>query len=165
MENSLKASSGKELSSNQNADGTIDMYFRQQTIDPSMVVLFLLPSLLFTSCSGVFAVDNTFGIPGGVIPSLVLIAIICIAGYIGVGFFNNKNASLKIIPGQGIDFGGHALAKSAVEKIGMQAGNIGAKCFRVYALAGGEKIFITEYVSASTAKALQSGIQEYMGKS
>jgi len=165
MKNSLKAASGKEYKSSQNPDGTIEISFSQQIIDPAMVVLFLLPSLLFSSCSGIFAVDNTFGIPGGITSSLVLIVLFCIAGYKGIGFFNNKKAKIKIISGQGIEFGNQVLANSDVNKIGLQAGNIGANCFRVYALAGDEKIFITEYVSASIAKAIQSGIQEHMGKS
>jgi hypothetical protein len=164
MENSIKATPRKKYGPKQNADGTIDICFRQQIIDPAMVILFLLPSLLFTSCSGIFAVDNTFGIPGGITSSIVLIVVLCLAGYKGIELFNSKEASIKIIPGKGIEFGSHALANSEVEKIGMQAGNIGANRFRVYALTGGEKIFMTEYVSASIAKAIQSGIQDCLGK-
>lgn len=66
---------------------------------------------------------------------------------------------------QGIEFGNQALPQSDIEKIGMEAGNLGTMRFRVYALAGGEKIFITEYVSAATARAIQSGIQEHLNKS
>jgi hypothetical protein len=164
MNNSLKTAFNKEYDSKINSDGTIDITYSQQIIDPSMVVLFLLPSLFFSSCSGIFAVDNTFGIPGGIITSIVLIIALFIAGYIGVGLVNNKKANLKIIPGQGVEFGSHSLVKSEVDKIGLQSGSIGAHCFKVYALAGSEKIYVTEYVSASVAKAIQRILQESLSK-
>jgi hypothetical protein len=102
--------------------------------------------------------------PGGDIVSILLIAAIFIAGYLLLGFFNSKESRIKIIPGQGIEFGSHALTKSNIEKIGLQAGNIGANCFRVYALAEGEQVFITEFVSAVIARAIQGAIQEYLNK-
>jgi hypothetical protein len=162
MENSAKASSGKGYDLKQNTDGTIEIGFRQQILDPAMMTLFILP--IFTSCSGIFAVGNTFGMPGGIIASIFLVAAVFVAGSMGIRFFNNKKSSIKIIPGQGIEFGSHAMTQSEIEKIGMEAGNIGAMRFRVYALAGGEKIFITEYVSAAMAKAIQGGIQEHLNK-
>jgi hypothetical protein len=164
MENSANASSGKGYDLKQNTDGTIDICFRQQTLDPAMTTIFILPILFFSSCSGIFGVENTFGMPGGIIVSLFLIAAIFIAGYLALGFFNSKKSSIRIIPGQGIEFGSHTLAKPDIEKISLQAGNIGVNRFRVYALAGGEKIFITEYVSAAMAKAIQSGVQECLNK-
>lgn len=164
MENSMKATSGKGYDLNRNTDGTIDIRFRQQTIDPAMVTIFILPTLFFTSCSGVFAVDNTFGMPGGIITSIILLVAILVAGYVGVGFYNNQESRIRIIPGQGIEFGTRALNNAEIEKIAMQAGSVGANCFRVYALAGGEKIFVTEYVTAAMAKAIQDGIQEHLGK-
>ncbi len=164
MENSLQARSGKGYDVKQNTDGTIDICFRQQILDPAMTGIVVLPVLFFTSCSGIFGVSNTFGMPGGIITSIVLIAAIFIAGYFGVGFFNSKEAEIKIIPGQRIEFGRHALNKSAIEKIGVQAGSMGANRFKVFALAGGEKIFITEFIPSATAKAIQDGIQEFLNR-
>lgn len=79
MKNSAKATSVRESESRQNADGTIDICFCQQVMDPAMMALFILPVMFFTSCSGIFAVDNTFGMPGGIIVSMVLIAAVFIA--------------------------------------------------------------------------------------
>ena len=162
MENSAKVTPGNGYELKQNTDGTIDICFRQQILDPAMTALFILPVLFFTSCSGIFALGNTFGMPGGLVVSLLLIAGVFIAGCMGLGYFNSKKVGIKIIPGQGIEFGSHALARPDIESICLQAGNIGAKRFRVFALSGGEKIFITEYVSAAMARLIQSRIQEHL---
>ena len=164
MENSFKATSGKGYDSNQNADGTIDICFRQQIMDPAMMVIFIFPIFFATSCSGIFGLENTYGMPGGAITSFLLLVVVSIAGYKAIEFFNSKKTSIKIIPGQGIEFGGRTLANSAIEKIGTQAGNKSGKSCRVYALVGGEKIFITEFTSSAVATAIQSGIQECLKK-
>jgi hypothetical protein len=164
MENSAKATSGKGYESKRNTDGTIDICFRQQILDPAMTALFILPVLFFSSCSGIFAVGNTFGMPGGIVVSIILIVALFIAGYFGLGFFNSRKSMIKIMPGRGIEFGGHVLDNSDMERVGLQAGNMGAKSFRVYALSGSEKMFITEYVSAAIARAIQGEIQEHMNK-
>jgi hypothetical protein len=41
----------------------------------------------------------------------------------------------------------------------VQGGNMGASGFRVYALSQGEKIYITEYIHASKARAIHREIQ------
>lgn len=164
MRNIFKAASGKGYELNRNTDGTIDIRFRQQIMDPAMMTIFIFPTLFFTSCSGVFAVGNTYGMPGGIITAIFLLAAVFIAGYIGIGFFNSKESRIKIIPGQAIEFGNQTLTRSDIEKIGTQSGNMGANSFRVYALAGGEKIFITEYVPAAMARAIQNGIQEHLNE-
>jgi len=160
----MESSATEETVINQNADGSKVINYSQQIIDPAMVTIFLLPSLFFTSCSGIFAVDNTFGIPGSVEMSIVLIFVIFIAAWFVVKHFNNKAASITIVPDQGVVFGDMKLSFAAIKKIGMEAASIGKNCFRVYAMSGDDKIFITEYVSASSAKAIMSGIQEQLGK-
>jgi hypothetical protein len=164
MENSAKVTSAQEYDLSNNADGSIDICFRQQVLDPSMTAIVILPVLFFTSCSGVFAVGNAYGIPGGIVVSILLIVAIFFASYVGLGYLNSKDARIRIIPGQGIEFGGRVLQIASIERIGTQAGNMGAKSFRVYALAGGEKKFITEYVTVAIAKAIQSEIQERLNK-
>lgn len=164
MENSLKAASGKGYDLKQNTDGTIEISFHQQILDPAMTAIVVLPVLFFSSCSGIFGLGNTYGIPGGIMVSILLIAAIFIAGYFGIGFFNRQESRIKIIPGQGIEFGNRVLNKSDIERIGMQAGNMGANRFKVFALAGGEKIFITEFISSAIAKAIKEGIQEHLHK-
>jgi hypothetical protein len=64
MENSAQATPSKEYDLNSNTDGSIDISFSHQIMDPAMMTLFIFPILFFTSCSGILAVDNTFGIPG-----------------------------------------------------------------------------------------------------
>jgi len=159
----MEASETKGTVINQNTDGSKDIHYSQQIIDPAMVSIFLLPSLFFTSCSGIFAVDNTFGIPGSVELSIVLIFVIFIAAWFVVRHFNNKAAHITIVPGQGLVFGDMKLSFAAIKKIGMEAASIGKNCFRIYAMSGDDKIFITEYVSAGSAKEILSGIQEHLG--
>jgi hypothetical protein len=160
MENSLKAKSGKGYDLKQNTDGTIEINFQQQILDPAMTGFVVLPVLFFSACMGIFGLGNTFAIPGG-IPFLVfLIAAISIAGYMGVGFFNRQQSGIKITPGKGVEFGSHVLNKSDIQSVGLQAGSMGTNRFKVFTLVKGEKIFITEFVSSATARAIQSGIQE-----
>lgn len=164
MGNSLKATSGKGYDLKQSTDGTIEICFQQQILDPAMTGFVVLPVLFFSACLGVFGMGNTFAIPGGIISLIFLIVAISIVGYVGIGFFNRQQSSIKIIPGKGIEFGSHVLNKSDIQSIGLQAGNMGANRFKVFTLAKGEKIFITEFVPSATAKAIQSGIQECLNK-
>jgi hypothetical protein len=164
MENTLNAKSGKGYDLKQNEDGTIEISYQQQILDPAMTGFVVLPVLFFSTCMGIFGLGNTFAIPGGIPLLIFLIAAISIAGYIGVVFFNRQQSSIKITPRKEVEFGNHVLNVSDIQSVGLQAGSMGANRFKVFTLTKGEKIFITEFVSSATARAIQSGIQECLNK-
>lgn len=161
MKSTLDSSAGKEYELSKAADGTIAVYFRQQTMDPVMITFFVLPVLFFTSCSGVFAVSNTFGVFNGMIPTLIVFALVLAAGYAGVWSFNNRKVCMTIVPGQGVECGDRKLAYADIERVGAQTSTMGKNGFRVYAQVGGEKVFITEYMPFARAEALQDVMQQY----
>lgn len=147
-------------------DGSVDITFKQELLGPGAWWLISILGV-FTLMPAGCAIGSGFDSSNikGTTP-FIMMMVVYIGGLTLLSYLTKVNATIKVVPGQGVQWGGNTMTFADIDSIGVdtRAMKQGAKTWsRVYVKGKGRMIYLTKQMREPLAEGIKGEIQQASG--